>query len=446
MKTDSSVRAVAFVGDYLPRQCGIASFTSDLLGAVAGTEPPVECWAVSVNDIAGGYRYPDAVRCEIEERDPASYRRAAAFLNSSGVDAISLQHEFGIYGGPAGGHLLALLRDLRMPVVTTLHTVRARLNYHESRVMRELLARSARVVVMTERARAILRDLYRVSPARIDVIPLGISGGPYIAPSHYQERLGLVGKQVLLTFGLLYPHKGIEHVLHALPEVAAEFPDVLYIVLGATHPCELGARGETYRQRLEAIVRERGIEKHVVFDNRYVDPRELAGFIAAADIYLTPYLGEEQASSGTLANAFGAGKPVVSTPYCHAAELLRDGRGVLVPFADAAAIARELRGLLRDPARRQAMADGAYELGREMVWSNVARLYLQSFAVARLQWQPAQRDCGGLRSPGAPPRELPKSDLRYVYHLLIRPFCLSARELLHRTYREAAARIATPVR
>ena len=193
------------------------------------------------------------------------------------------------------------------------------------------------------------------------------------------------GRKVLLTFGLLSPNKGIEHVLNALPTVVAEFPDVVYVVLGATHPHELRARGEAYRLGLEALARENKIENHVIFHNRFVALRELTEFLGAADLYVTPYLDEAQITSGTLAYAFGAGKAVISTPYWHAAELLRDERGVLVPFADPSAMAREVSGLLRDDARRNAMRDRAYRLGREMVWSNTARIYMRSFELAKGQ-------------------------------------------------------------
>ena len=254
MGAQSSVRTVAFLGDYLPRKCGIATFTSDLLGAVAARHPESRCFAVPVNDIEGCYRYPDVVRFEIEEQDLGSYRRAADFLNSSNVDVVSVQHEFGIFGGPAGSHLLTLLRELKAPVVTTLHTVLLKPNADQLRVMQELIAHSTRLVVMTERGQTILQEVYRAPPAKIDLIPHGIPDVPFVAPDFYKGQFGVDGRKVLLTFGLLSPNKGIEHVLHALPDVVAEFPDLVYIVLGATHPHELRTRGEAYRLGLEAIV------------------------------------------------------------------------------------------------------------------------------------------------------------------------------------------------
>jgi glycosyltransferase involved in cell wall biosynthesis len=383
VNTASSTRTIAFLGDYLPRKCGIATFTSDLLGAVAAHQPQNHCFAVPVNDIEGCYRYPDAVRFEIEEQDPESYRCAADFLNSSDVDVVSVQHEFGIFGGPAGSHLLVLLRGLTAPVVTTLHTVLRTPNADQHRVMRELIARSTRLVVMTERGRNLLQEVYQAPAAKIDLIPHGIPDVPFVAPDHYKEQFGVSGKKVLLTFGLLSPNKGIEQVLHALPDIVAEFPDVVYIVLGATHPNELRTRGDTYRLGLEALVKKNKIENHVIFHNRFVELKELTEFIGAADLYITPYLDENQITSGTLAYAFGAGKAVISTPYWHAAELLSHERGVLVPFADPAAIAREVSGLLRDGARRYAMSENAYKLGRTMVWSKTAGRYMRSFEMTR---------------------------------------------------------------
>jgi glycosyltransferase involved in cell wall biosynthesis len=413
----SSIRTIAFLGDYLPRKCGIATFTSDLLQATAARHPDSRCFAVAVNDIEGRYQYPDVVRFEIEEQDQDSYRRAADFLNTSDVDVVSVQHEFGIFGGPSGSHLLPLLRELNAPVITTLHTVLRKPNDDQRRVMEELLVRSTRLVVMTERAQTILQEVYQTPAGKIDLIPHGIPDVPFVSPDRYKGQFGVAGRQVLLTFGLLSPNKGIEHVLNALPDVVAEFPDLVYIVLGATHPHELRTRGESYRQRLEAITRENKLENHVIFHNRFVELKELTEFIGAADLYVTPYLDEAQITSGTLAYAFGAGKPVISTPYWHAAELLRDQRGVLVPFADPAAIAREVGGLLRDNDRRSAMSDHAYSLGRTMVWSNTAGLYMRSFAAARRQVVVAPRKAVAAGRFSPRPYESPELNLDHLYHM-----------------------------
>jgi glycosyltransferase involved in cell wall biosynthesis len=253
VRTEPNIRTLASLGDYLPRKCGIATFTSDLLRSVAARHPRANCFAVPVNDIEGCYQYPDVVRFEIEEQNLNSYRHAADFLNTSNVDVISVQHEFGIYGGPAGSHLLALLCELKAPVITTLHTVLLKPNADQHRVMQKLTAHSTRLIVMTERGQAILQEVYRVPPAKIDLIPHGIPDVPFVASDCYKNQFGVGGKKVLLTFGLLSPNKGVEHVLNALPDVVAEFPDVVYIVLGATHPNELRTRGEAYRLGLEVI-------------------------------------------------------------------------------------------------------------------------------------------------------------------------------------------------
>src|SRR5438309_4211271 len=414
MQETSNIREIAFLGDYLPRKCGIATFTADLLGAVAAEYPEKHCFAVPVNDVNDGYEYPDVVRFEVEEQDLPSYQRAADFLNIGNADIVCLQHEFGIFGGPAGSHVLALLRELRMPIVTTLHTVLRTPNPEQRRVMQELISRSARLVVMAERGRQMLQEIYQAPPAKIDVIPHGIPDIPFVDPNYYKDQFGVEGRTVLLTFGLLSPNKGIEHVLHALPEILAEFPDVVYIVLGATHPNLLREQGEAYRLSLERLAKKNKVQKHVIFYNRFVELEELKEFIGAADIYLTPYLNEAQITSGTLAYAFGAGKAVLSTPYWHAAELLAEERGVLVPFGDAAAIAREVVGLLRDETRRHAMRKNAYKLGREMIWSNVAQLYMRSFELSRLEGAALSRKSLLTKTLDKKPRELPEFKLSHL--------------------------------
>src|SRR6202142_2946050 len=411
MKEISKIRKIAFVGDHLPRKCGIATFTSDLLAAVASAHPQSECLAVSVNDIPGGYEYPEVVRFEIEEQDLSSYLRAADFLNISNVDMVCLQHEFGIFGGPAGGHILAFLRELRMPVVTTLHTVLRDPRPDQRRVMQELISLSTRLVVMVERGRTMLKEIYDAPPAKIDVIAHGIPDVSFVDPTHFKDQFGVEGKVVLLTFGLLSPNKGIEYVLNALPDILKEFPEVVYIVLGATHPNELREHGEAYRVSLELLAKKNKIEKNVIFYNRFVDLENLKEFIGAADLYITPYLNEAQITSGTLAYTFGSGKAVVSTPYWHAAELLADDRGVLVPFRDAEAIAREVIALLRDDTRRHAMRKNAYRMGREMVWSNVAQMYMHTFEVSRLERAARPPQLLATKTLDQKPRELPPMKL-----------------------------------
>src|SRR5690349_8494631 len=417
MKDNSNVRKIAFVGDHLPRKCGIATFTSDLLAAVAAVHPSCQCFSVSVNDIKGGYEYPEVVRFEIEEQDLSSYLRAADFLNISNVDIVCLQHEFGIFGGLAGGHILAFLRELRMPVVTKLHTVLREPRPEQRRVMQELISLSTRVVVMAERGRQMLQDIYGAPSSKIDLIAHGIPDVGFIDPAYFKDQFGVEGKVVLLTFGLLSPNKGIEYVLHALPEILAQFPEVVYIVLGATHPNELREHGEAYRVSLEILAKKNKIDKNVIFYNDFVDLENLKEFIGAADLYITPYLNEAQITSGTLAYTFGAGKAVVSTPYWHAAELLADERGVLVPFADAPAIAREVIGLLGDDTRRHALRKGAYRIGREMIWSNVAQMYMRSFESSRLEATARSRKSLATKTLDRKPRELPTMKLIHLSRL-----------------------------
>jgi len=414
MKSTSTVHKIAFVGDYLPRKCGIATFTSDLLSSVANAYPQSQCLAVSVNDIPGGYEYPEVVRFEIEEQDLSSYLRAADFLNISNVDIVCLQHEFGIFGGPAGGHILALLRELKMPIVTTLHTVLQEPRADQRRVMEGLIAMSTRLVIMAERGRQMLQDIYRSPPAKIDLIAHGIPDVGFVDPTYFKDQFGVEGRVVLLTFGLLSPNKGIEFVLNALPQILAEFPEVVYIVLGATHPNELREQGEAYRLSLEILAKKNKIDKNVIFYNQFVDLENLKEFIGAADLYITPYLNEAQITSGTLAYTFGAGKAVVSTPYWHAAELLAEDRGVLVPFRDASAIAREVIGLLRDDNRRHAIRKNAYRLGREMIWSNVAQLYMRSFECSRLEVAARSRKFLTGKTLDQKPRELPPMKLSHL--------------------------------
>ncbi|HBA84183.1 MAG TPA: glycosyl transferase family 1 [Verrucomicrobia bacterium] len=414
MEAGSEIKKIAFLGDYLPRKCGIATFTSDILTSVAAAYPQSQCFAVPVNDLAGGYEYPDVVRFEIEEQDLPSYQRAADFLNISNVDMVCVQHEFGIYGGPAGSHVLALLRELNMPVVTTLHTLLSAPSAEQQLVMKELIARSTRLVVMSERGKRMLQEVYQAPPAKVDFIPHGIPDIPFIDPNYYKDQFGVEGRVVLLTFGLLSPNKGIEQVLMALPAILADFPDVVYIVLGATHPNEVREQGEVYRLGLERLAKKNKVQKNVIFYNRFVEIEELKEFIGAADLYITPYLNEAQSTSGTLAYTFGAGKAVISTPYWHAVELLAEGRGVLVPFGDAPAIAREVIGLLRDDTRRHAMRKNAYKLGRDMIWSNVARLYMQSFEQARIEGSVLSRKSFATKTLDEAPRQLPELKLDHL--------------------------------
>lgn len=373
---------IAFLGNYPPRRCGIATFTRDLRDAVAAASPDSGCSVLSVTDPGRSYDYPPEVRFEIPESDVQSYLRAADFLNLSRVDALCVQHEFGIFGGPAGSHVISLLKRARMPTVTTLHTILENPDADQRGVFEELVACSTKLVCMSEKGREILRNTYQVPGSRIEVIPHGIPDLPFVDPNFYKDQFDVAGRPVLLTFGLLSPGKGLEHAISALPAIVEKHPQIVYIILGATHPNLVRDQGETYRLSLERLARRLGVENHLMFVNRYVDHGELCEYIGAADIYLTPYLNQAQITSGTLAYCFGAGKAVVSTPYWHAAELLAGGRGALVPFRDPAAISRAVNHLLDDEAGRHAMRKQAYLLGREMVWSKVAENYLRVFESA----------------------------------------------------------------
>jgi glycosyltransferase involved in cell wall biosynthesis len=383
MKRNSEIQKIAFVGDYLPRQCGIATFTYDLCTSIATQYPGSDSFVVPINDIPQGYDYPAEVRFEIEEQEVGSYSRAADYLNFANTDIVCLQHEFGIYGGPSGSHVVRLVRDLRPPIVTTLHTVLREPNADQLRVLGQIAELSARLVVMSERARTFLREIYRVPDAKIDLIPHGIPDMPFVDPNFYKDQFGVEGKFVALTFGLLSPNKGIEQMLRAMPAILQEFPNFVYIVLGATHPNLIREQGERYRISLERQAKDLGIEPNVSFYNRFVAIDELIEFIGMADIYITPYLNPAQITSGTLAYSFGCGKAVISTPYWYAEELLADGRGALVPFGDSSALAHEVCELLRDEPRRHAIRKKAYLLGREMIWSQVAHQYMESFQRAR---------------------------------------------------------------
>lgn len=383
--TSSKINRIAFIGNYLPRQCGIATFTTDLCEAIAAEYSGTTCIALPVNDIEAGYAYPPRVRFELTEKDIDSYHRAADYLNINNVDLACLQFEYGIFGGRAGSHILALLRELRMPIVTTLHTILHDPDPDQRRVLEEVAALSSRVVVMSRRGAQFLQEIYRVLPEKIDFIPHGIPDVPFVDPSFHKDLFGVEGKIVLLSFGLLSANKGIETVITALPAIVARYPNVVYIILGATHPQVIRHEGETYRLSLQWLAQEKSVEGHVIFYNRFVTLEELIEFISAADIYITPYLNAAQITSGTLAYTLGAGKAVISTPYWYAEELLAEERGALVPFRDPAALADKVLGLLDNEAGRHAMRKRAYLLGREMIWSRVARRYMESFERARAE-------------------------------------------------------------
>src|SRR5450432_701509 len=374
---------IAVIGNYLPRQCGIATFTTDLCEAISAEYGTARLLALPVNDTKQGYVYPARVRWSLAQDDVKSYEDAAEFLNFNNIDMVCLQHEYGIFGGSAGSHILHLLRGLKMPVVTTLHTVLREPNPDQLMVMQEIAELSDRLVVMSQLSSQFLQEIFKVPGNKIDLVPHGVPDLPFLDPNFYKDRFGVEGKAVLLTFGLLSPNKGIENVIQALPQILSKHRHVVYIVAGATHPHVLRREGDQYRAYLQALAKDMGVESQVIFHNRFVSPEEMVEFIGAADIYITPYRHEAQVVSGTLAYALGAGKAIISTPYWHAIELLDDRRGALVPFQNPGAISQKAIELLDTPALRHAMRKRAYLYAREMIWKRVAQGYMGSFARVR---------------------------------------------------------------
>ena len=383
IKYYEGIDSVAVIGNYLPRQCGIATFTTDLVEGLSAEAPNIYCWAAAMNDRPEGYPYPEKVRFEINQNKLTDYSVASQFLNISQTDIVCLQHEYGLFGGPAGSHLLKLLGDLRMPIVTTLHTILKDPAPEYRDIMCKLSDLSDKLVVMSRKASNFLQDIYAVSEEKIAFIHHGIPDTPFIDSSFNKDKFGVEGKKVLLTFGLLSSNKGIENVLRALPAVIKKHPDVAYIILGATHPHVLKSDGDAYRIMLQQLVRKLDIGEHIIFQNRFVTLRELCEFLGIADIYVTPYLEEAQITSGTLAYAMGTGKAVISTPYWYATEMLAEGRGRIVPFRNPDAIAEQIIGLLDNDVERHAMRKKAYTFSREAVWKEVSRKYLQVFSEVR---------------------------------------------------------------
>lgn len=387
--TQQTPHHIAFIGNFLPRQCGIATFTTDLLHAVADDSPGSVCYAVAMNDAHEGYAYPPQVRFEVNDKRLAEYDLAADFLNANHVEVVSLQHEFGIYGGASGRYILELLRHLRMPVVTTLHTVVSRPEPDQKAVINELGHLSERLVVMSHKAKAILQAEYELPAEKIIMIPHGIPDLPFIDPSFYKDQFAVEGRRVILTFGLLSPDKGLEYMIEALPTIVRHYPDTVYMIVGVTHPHIKREHGERYRQSLQQLAHTLGVEKHLILHNRFVDLQELGELLAVADLYVTPYLKKEQITSGTLAYALGTGKATLSTPYWYAEEMLADGRGRLVPFRNANALAAQVIDLFDHEIERHALRKRAYIYCRNMIWKEVAGRYLEIFTeVAQ-----AQRPC-----------------------------------------------------
>jgi glycosyltransferase involved in cell wall biosynthesis len=376
---------IALIGTCVPRQCGIATFTNDLQQALGGADPAMAAMTIAMTDDKNVYAYPDQVPLEIHQADPTSYEVAADFLNVADIEIVSLQHEFGIFGGEAGEHILGLVRGLRAPLVTTLHTVLASPNPAQRRVMDELIASSARLVVMADKGREILQDVYGVPADHIAVIPHGVPDRPFLDPAMAKHDLDLADRTLLMTFGLLGPGKGIETAIRALPVLVQDNPKLLYMIVGATHPNLVRDEGERYRESLAALANKLGVGDHVQFVDRYLSLDELLDYLAACDIYLSPYPNEAQIASGTLAYAIALGKAVVSTPFWYAQELLADDCGLLVPFGQADGFATAVRRLIYDDALRSEIRTNAYARGRAMIWPRVAEQYLEVFSAVRLE-------------------------------------------------------------
>jgi glycosyltransferase involved in cell wall biosynthesis len=372
-------KRVAFISSYAPRKCGIATFTADLINNMklaAGREfQPV----VIAMQSDGQLRYDEPVKLKIRKDVKYDYVSAADYINDSDVDVVSVQHEFGLFGGPGGSYLSLLLERLNKPVITTLHTVldKPAAVYFDSLI--DVCKASDRVIVMNKRGVKMLRRIYSVPETKIELIPHGIPDLPFADTDFYKQKLGIAGRKTILTFGLLNKNKGVETVLGALPKIVKTDPSILYIVLGATHPEVLRHEGQSYKLKLERMVMDLGLKRNVVFCNRFVTNQELFQFLGAADIYVTPYLHKEQVTSGTLAFAVGAGKAVVSTPYWAALELLAHGRGKLVRFDDSQYLARSIVDILSNDSLFHTMRKRAYEYGRSMTWPKIGNTYWELF-------------------------------------------------------------------
>jgi len=377
------ITRLALIGNFPPRRCGIATFTGDVHDALTTAFPELACDVYAMTDEGADYDYPEAVTLELNQNHPADYLEAARRINQSGAQAVCIQHEYGIFGGSAGDHLLILLNALRVPVVTTLHTILTHPDPDQRRVLQHLVERSSRLVVMSRKGREILREVYDAPAAKISVIAHGAPDHPMVEPAGYKHRFGLSGREVLFTFGLLSPGKGLESMIRAMPAIVRARPDALYLILGATHPHLVAREGEAYRDSLRTLANGLGVGDAVHFVNTYVDTPLLLEYLAAADIYVTPYPNEAQITSGTLSYAVGLGKPVISTPYWHAAELLAEDRGVLTPFNDPEALAQASISLLSDDARRERIRNNAYAAGRGMIWPRLAEAYMNLFSTVR---------------------------------------------------------------
>lgn len=374
----SRPRAI-FVASYPPRECGIATFTRDLVSAVNRLHPAASGRIVAVTDPGKIYDYPAAVDWQIQRDDPASYKAAADLVNAGPYEVVNIQHEYGLFGGSNGSHLFHFLDRLRKPVVLSMHTTLPNPNAELREVTRALLDRARRTVVLARTAMDILARDYGADCSRLRFIPHGVPNVRFVPPDAAKQALGLEGRPVLATCGLMNPGKGIEYALDAVATLVKEFPDLAYLVVGETHPGVRAEMGEAYREQLEDQVRRLGLTDHVIFENRYLAYRELVLYLLASDVYVVPYLDLNQIVSGTLAYAVGCGRAVVSTPSAYAREILAEGRGSLAEVRSVSSLQAEIGALLRDPERRRSVQLRAYAQGHAMIWPNVARSYLQMF-------------------------------------------------------------------
>jgi glycosyltransferase involved in cell wall biosynthesis len=373
-------RRVALIGNFLPRLCRIATFTTHVHDSLRHRFPASAVDVYAMVDPGQAYDYPEPVVATIDQERLADYFTAARAIEASGADLVWLQHEFGIFGGPAGRLVLALLDRISAPVMVTLHTVLEHPSPAQYEVLTGLITRCAKLIVMADTGCEILERVYKVPRSKIAVIPHGVPDWPFVDPDTLKRCFGFHGRQVILTFGLLSPGKGIETVINALPRIVAQCPEALYVVLGATHPHLVAREGEGYRRHLQALAKERGVARYLHWVDGFVSERESLDYLAAADVYVTPYLNPAQITSGTLSYAIGLGKPVVSTPYIHATELLAGDHGVLVDFADSPGMSHAIGALLSNEAARAALASKAYRLGRNMVWNKTIDAAVALFA------------------------------------------------------------------
>lgn len=371
------IKKIAFISSYLPRKCGIATFTHNLRNAIDKEFTDIECINVVMNDTAEGYDYPPEVKFQIDDKNIESYLKAAEFINNSNVDLVCLQHEYGIYGGTAGSYIMTLLTELKMPILSTLHTVLEKPQFNQLKVLKEVIGVSGQTIVMSKKGQSFLTNNYGIKENQVSFIPHGIPDIPFLEDNTDKGKFDFNGKTILLTFGLMSRGKGIEYIIDALPALLELYPNLIYIVLGATHPQVIKEEGEAYRDSLVELVAKHNMQEHVIFENRFVTEEELFEYINAADIFITSPLNKDQIVSGTLSYALGSGKAIISTHYLYAEEVISKENGILVPFRDSEAITNAIREYLSDPAKLLAIRKKAYEFGRNMIWSQVAKEYMK---------------------------------------------------------------------